>query len=148
VTGATKIPLLSARAEKANPQKADDTIATAVAKLRTMTNNDAFPMVKAENRNYGFERNLYGIRRAGRIIALVVMVVLGAAVAWRAIQSTHPIVPVPYILGLVLDALFVIGWFVLPSADRAKAVSEQYAHQLLQGAVTLAETTPPSAPTA
>jgi hypothetical protein len=132
VSAATKIPLLSARAEKANPVKADDTIATAVANLRTMTKTDAFPMIAAENRNYGFERNLYGSRKAGRIIAILVMIVLAAAIGWRAADGMHPIVPVPYVLGLVLDALFVAGWFVLPSA-------EQYAHQLLQGAITLSK---------
>jgi hypothetical protein len=142
VTVTTKIPLLSARAEKANPAKADQTIATAVANLRTMTKTDAFPMIAAENRNYGFERNLYGSRKAGRVIAVLVIVALAAALGWRAADSLHPIVPVPYILGLVLDALFVAGWFVLPSAERAKTVSEQYAHQLLQGAVTLAADSP------
>jgi hypothetical protein len=148
VTTATKIPLLSARAEKANPEKADDTIATAVAKLRTLTKTDAFPMIAAENRNYGFERNLYGSRRAGRIMAVLVMVALAAAISWRAADGLHPVVPMPYILGLVLDALFVAGWFVLPSAERTKSVGEQYAHQLLQGAVTLAETAQPGPPPA
>ena len=142
VSAATNIPLLSARAEKANPEKADDTITTAVANLRTMTKTDAFPMIAAENRNYGFERNLYGSRKAGRIIAILVIVVLAAAIGWRAADGLHPIVPVPYILGLVLDALFVAGWFVLPSAERAKTVSEQYAHQLLQGAITLSNAPP------
>ena len=90
VEGATKISLLSPRAEKANPTMADNTIATAVAKLRTLTGSDAFPMVKAENRNYGFERNFYGLRGAGRIIAVAAVIVLAAAIGWRDVNALHP----------------------------------------------------------
>lgn len=146
VEGATKISLLSSRAEKGNPTRADNTIAAAVAKLRTLTGSDAFPMIQAENRNYGFERNFYGIRTAGRMIAVACVIVLAAAIGWRIVAGLHPVVPVPYILGVGIDMLALIGWLMLPSAERTRVVAEQYAHQLLQGAVTLSEAPRAEAP--
>ena len=63
-------------------------------------------------------------------------------VGWRIIQGPHPNVPVPYILGLVIDALLLIGWFALPSPERLRVTAEHDAHQLLQGAVMVSETQP------
>jgi hypothetical protein len=139
VEGATHVTLLSPRAEKGNPKKADDTIAAAIAKVRTMTDSNAFPKVKAEVRNYGFERNLYGCRVAGRIIATMSVIVIAAAAGWRVADGLHPSVPIAYTLAVIIDVLILITWFVAPSAERTRVVAEQYAHQLLQGAVTLSD---------
>lgn len=139
---ATKVPLLSPRAEKSNPDRADETIELAVAKLREATRTDSFPLIAAENRNYGFERNFYAIRATGRMIALICIVVIGAAIAVRLNGGRHPSAPNAYVLGVVINPLVLIGWFALPSEGRVRVTAEKYARQLLQGAVTLSEQLP------
>ena len=47
---------------------------------------------------------------------------------------------------MMIDVLVLIGWIMFPSAERTRVVAEQYAHQLLQGAVTLTEAAPAEAP--
>jgi len=136
---ATNVSLLSARREKSNPERADDTIEMAVGKVRETTRTDAFPLIAAESRNYGFERNFYGIRVTGRIVAMVSVIVIAAVIGWRITEGLHPNVPVSYVLGATIDALILLGWYVFPSEDRVKVTAEKYAYQLLQGAVLLSE---------
>jgi hypothetical protein len=146
IEAVTKMPLLSPSAEDADPVRADDTIEVAVDRLRELTRTEAFPLVAAEHRNYGFERNFYGMRASGRLIALISVIAVGVVVAVRAAGTIHPAMPVPFILGAAIDLLVLIGWLVLPSERRTRTTADKYAHQLLQGAVTLAHAPPPEAP--
>ena len=71
---------------------------------------------------------------------MISMIVIVGVIGLRYANGMHPRVPVSYALGAAVDALVLLGWFVLPSADRTRRTAEKYAHQLLQGAVTLSET--------
>src|SRR5699024_7366510 len=79
----TRVELRSRRAEKGNPQLADETIELAVSKLRNRTRDaKKFLLVKKENRSYGFQRNLYGIRWFGRIVSVMTLVALFIYLLW------------------------------------------------------------------
>jgi hypothetical protein len=145
----TGIQLASGRSESANPERADQTIDVAVSQVRELTRADRrFYILQAENKGYGFRRNFYAVRTIGRLVALLgLLVILGFAL-WPTISGKQPDIQAAYVLGLIVDALIALGWFLLPSSGRVRQVGDKYAYQLLQAAVTLsADTTESTTPT-
>ncbi|MEV8562971.1 hypothetical protein AB0478_42490 [Streptomyces sp. NPDC051917] len=70
VSSVTGVALPSLRSENRNPVIADEAIEVAVGQLRNLTRDaEKFPLIRAENRSYGFQRNIYGIRWVARAIA-------------------------------------------------------------------------------
>jgi hypothetical protein len=136
----TGVALLSARAEAANRQKADETIDVAVGDLREKTRDrDRFPLVWAEVKNYGFERNFYGMREVGIAIAVVSSAATLSVTVWRA--TDHQQIKV-VLVGAVADLVLLFAWTVLPSEARTRSTADKYARQLLQAAVVLDQQPP------
>jgi hypothetical protein len=134
------ITLVSRAVEAKNPNKADEAIDAAVARLRQVTRGEQqFTLLQAENRSYGFQRNLYGIRWIGRLVALAGMLVIAGFMAWGLTHNRHASVPTADILGLLLNGAVLLIWFALPSAKRVRVAGDKYAHQLLHAAVSIAE---------
>jgi hypothetical protein len=133
------VRLASFRSESANPEKADQAINTAVSRLRELTRGNGFYLLQAESRSYGYRRNLYGVRIVGRIVALLgVLSTLGFAL-WPLIHGHHLDFQSTTVLGLLVNALVVLGWWLLPTSGQVKEAGDKYAHQLLEAAVTLAD---------
>lgn len=133
------VTLVSRAVETKNPRKADEAIEAAVARLRELTRGEQkFPLLQAENRSYGFQRNFYGIRRLGRLIAFLGMLVIAGFMTWGLLHNRHASVPTADILGLLLNGAIMVAWFALPSAKRVRVAGDKYAHQLLHAAVSLA----------
>jgi hypothetical protein len=142
------VALVSRAVELRNPQKADEAIEAAVARLRQTTRNEQkFTLLQAENRSYGFQRNFYGIRWVGRLVALAGILVIAGFMGWNLSHNPHSGTPAADILGLLLNGAIIISWFALPSAKRVRVAGDKYAYQLLHAAVTLAEGTDSTAPT-
>jgi hypothetical protein len=139
VSTVTGIELPSARSERANKARADEVIEVAVGQIRSLTRDEPkFLLVRAENRGYGFHRNLYGIRWTGRITAiLVVLVVLGYMLWLANVEHQHALTFVNALALLAAVVCFVI-WCILPSVKRMESAAERYAYELLQAAVVLA----------
>jgi hypothetical protein len=95
-----------------------------------------FPLIKAENIQYGFERNLYGFRWVGRLISLACTIAL-TLVLLLTKSANQNFSHGALISGVAIDALFVLAWLFIPSANRAKAAGERYAQQLLQAVVSV-----------
>jgi hypothetical protein len=132
---ATAMKLLSARAETGNPTKADQTIETAISQVRWLGQDAQHPLVAAENTQYGFERNVFGMRQIGRAVSTACVLVLAAILIGNLLGHGSRISPGAIAAGLCIDFIFAIGWFVLPSESRTKAAAERYAQQLLQAVV-------------
>lgn len=141
----TDVSFASRASELRNPKKADEAIETAVARLRQRTWGDRFILLQAENRSYGFQRNLYGIRWFGRLVAFIGILVIGGFVVWHLRDNNHAGLFTADLLGLVLNAVILAGWFILPSPNRVRQAGDKYAHQLLHAAVNIAETPPTGA---
>ena len=56
-----------------------------------MTRGEQFYMVQAENRNYGYRRNFYGVRIVGRITALIGTLVMSCWRRPRAAPENRPV---------------------------------------------------------
>ncbi|MEU9388919.1 hypothetical protein AB0D86_02825 [Streptomyces sp. NPDC048324] len=139
VSSVTGIELASARSERANPIKADEAIEVAVGQIRNLTRDETkFPLVRAENRGYGFHRNLYGIRWTGRTTAFLVVLGVIAYMLWLANVEHQHALTVVNVLALLATVACLVIWCVLPSKVRMKNAAERYAYELLQGAVVLA----------
>jgi hypothetical protein len=108
-----------------------------VATLRQKTyDHAAFPLIFAENKSYGFERNLLGVRPEG--IAIASIGFLGAATGWglRAFDGFNANAPA-LLGGALVCLLLLIFWFVWPTKQRVRNAGDLYAEQLLDAAANL-----------
>jgi hypothetical protein len=134
------ISLLSLEAERQDAVGADDAIERATERVRKKTrNNEKFELLFFENRNYGYERNIYGIRWAARGISLLSALVLAGYMVWIAPLVDRPQVSAANVAGLGLCIICLFIWFLLPSKKRVKDAADRYANELLHAAVTLQE---------
>lgn len=109
--------------EAADPAGADSEYQHAVRRLISQIRNDpAYPLVHVENRNYGFARNLLGLKQLGRrcavgvlAISIICALAVGFADEWSNALSL--------VLPGAASAVALILWrhvdssFVRPSAD-------------------------------
>ena len=105
--------------------------------LREKTrNHKAFPLVFAENCNYGFRRNLWGMKPVGIVVLLISLVVaMGLLVvetsALRGTQLTA------VVLGIDVDVVLLAGWFLVFTPNWVRVPAEAYAERLLEACETL-----------
>lgn len=123
----TKIKLLSSGRELSDPSAADQAIIAAVDQVRYLGHGNKFQLLASENARYGLERNLWGIRWAGRVVSFLSCLTLGVASFFgsRAIDSTVIVV------GIAVNALLLLLWSLLPSCERVRTAGYRYAEQLL-----------------
>lgn len=112
--------------------------AVAVLISRTRGDRNRFGMIFEENKNFGYERNLYGLRRPGRVFAGVCFVGSIAAVAYL-VWSRGQSVRAEWVVGLVVLGALLLIWIFLPSGVRARVTAYKYAEQLLDAGVDLAD---------
>jgi hypothetical protein len=94
-------------------------------------------LIREENINYGFERNLYGVRWYGRGISLACCALFALALAVGTVHlGGEKVANSALVAGLIVDGLFLIGWIFIPSLSRAKDAADRYATQLLDSVVT------------
>lgn len=122
--------------ELADPVEADReyeaTMARVIAKIR---NSDGHPLVVIESSNYGYARNLYGLKRLGLVIAagtFAFSIGMGAAVSWQAEAAEARPLVLPVIASLIALLLWprVTPTFVRPNADA-------YADRVIEAAANL-----------
>lgn len=131
VSAATYVALPSADHQASGPAEAQRVYEQAVLVLRERTRDStAFPLVAAENAEYGFRRNLLGLRPlalAGAGVTLVASTVL--------LADGHTRFAVPALASLIAGAI----WLRLIGPDWVRLAAERYADRLLGAAVTLTD---------
>lgn len=126
--------LPSADDEVRDSVDADDRYETAVAEVRELARDRAkFPLVFAETRNFGFERNLLGMRPAGVIVAGAACIVLVAGLVLASAANIAVSIASVAIALLVSVALLAI-WIWVPTEQRVRRVGFRYAERLLDSA--------------
>lgn len=121
----------TAEQERANRGEADETYEVAVNYLREHTRDQPkFQLVFQALCEYGFRRNLWGLKPIGVGIALLSTIATGFALYFQ--QGLALILESPVLLGAtVLNALFVIGWLVCIRPSWVKMTAFAYADRLL-----------------
>lgn len=108
----------------------------AISSVRAKTRDRArYELLFAENRNYGFERNLLGVRPIGLWISALMFIIVGVLfLTWLVRYTTfRP----EFLLGWLVIAMLWIGWWTVPSEERAKTAGFKYAERLLEACETL-----------
>ncbi|WP_158711508.1 hypothetical protein [Streptomyces xylophagus] len=132
--------LLSLEAERQDVAGANDAIERATERVRKKTRDkEKFELLFFENRNYGYERNIYGVRWAARGISLFSGFTLVGYMAWGAPLVDRPQISATNLVGLALCLGCLFSWFILPSKKRVKDAADRYANELLHAALTLQE---------
>jgi hypothetical protein len=133
LASATGIQLLPRDAERKNPEQADETIEAAIGQVLYLGHDGdgSVRIVVVENAQYGFERNIYGLRWLGRgISVLCFLVVFTLAISQQQLGAN-------VWLSLAVIALFIVGWCLIPSERRVKEAGFRYARQLLNAVTNL-----------
>lgn len=133
--------LPTAGEEQADPAGADHAYQTAITVLiaRTRGRRTEYPLIFTENCNYGFRRNMLGLRPWGRLLAAATGILALAAIAARLAG----LVNVPLALAsavLIVSAAATVIWWRVVTPDWVQPVAQAYAERLLEAAETLAET--------
>ncbi|OIJ63171.1 hypothetical protein WN71_035590 [Streptomyces mangrovisoli] len=131
------VPLLSLRAERRDSAKADNAIKLAVKRVRDRTRDkEKFALLFNENRNYGYERNIYGLRWAARGVSVLSVLALAGYMKWLAPMTGRPRISAANLFGLAACGFCLVLWFLLPSKKRVRDAADRYADELLHAAVT------------
>lgn len=120
----------TAEEEAADPDAANGVYETCVDYLLERTRDTkAFPLVFAENVNYGFRRNLWGMKPAGLCIAIVAAIacISRAGLSWWQDGAVHAFSLVAFAVCIALAVL----WAVRITPNWIRLAGEAYARRLL-----------------
>ena len=122
--------------EKADPPRALALYASAVDDLRRLTRDtDHFKLVYKGNAEYGFRRNLLGLKTFGVTLTLAAIAGIGWAV-WHEWHAAGVLAPVPAVSGL-LTACLLLAWLVGVRPATVRITADRYARYLLEAALDL-----------
>ena len=122
--------------EQADRPRALELYASAVDELRRLTRDTVrFPLVYKGNAEYGFRRNMLGLKTFGVTLTLAAIAGIGWAVlhGWR---TAGVLAPVPVVMGL-LTACILLAWLVGARPAAVRITAERYARYLLEAALDL-----------
>lgn len=124
------ISLPSPEEEKHDPEGADQIYDSCVDYLKTQTRDqERFRLVFTENVNYGFRRNLWGMKPIGLFLACfsIIIVLFQIHPNWANPGQVKPVV----LVTLTLDVTFLLIWVLLITPAWVHTAAEAYARQLL-----------------
>lgn len=135
--GLTGLTFPTAEEEASDSAAADAVYEAATDDLRDRTrDSDEFPLVFDELCNYGFRRNLWGLRTWGITLALGTAVAV--LVMWWMRVGQAGAMSLPMIGGLVvLNLLVALGWYLWVTTDWVRQPATAYAERLLESAIRL-----------
>lgn len=124
------VALPSCNAESANPAAADSVYDTCVRVLRERTRDrKEYRLVFSENVNYGFRRNLWGMKPAAVVVALLGLAGAGARICTDTVVGQAP--PSTALVGVLVSALLLTWWVARITPSWVRLAAEAYAERLL-----------------
>lgn len=134
--------LPTAAEEQQDPDAADDAYADAINWLRQNRRGVGYKVILENNADYGFRRNLWGLKRAATILILVAI-----AGWWLALASRQGISPFAWpadpkrlllkapeaaTLALAVNLLALILWWTVITKSWVRQAADQYATSLIE----------------
>ena len=122
----------TAEEETHDPKFSDECYAACTAELRRLTRNKrSYPLVHKRLIDYGFRRNMLGLKWIGLATAAAVSILCASHILWNwnAIGLNGPLLVVG-----VVSAGVAIGWITLVNERAAFLGAERYANSLLEAA--------------
>lgn len=151
---ARNVPLFvapSPEQERADPKAADAMYASAVKWLQERCRGKAYPLVEKENAEYGFRRNLRGLKPIGVAACLAALLISVLAVVWRydSILPAMSDLSMPALLAalsaikpaaigaICVDLAALAAWFAIVRDEWVRDAGDQFARALLACCDTL-----------
>jgi hypothetical protein len=151
---AKNVPLFvtpSPQQERADPKAADAMYASAVKWLQERCRGKAYPLVEKENAEYGFRRNLRGLKPIGVAACLAALLISVLAVVWRydSILPAMSTFSMPALLAalsaikpaaigaICVDLAALAAWFAIVRDEWVRDAGDQFARALLACCDTL-----------
>ena len=138
--------------ERLDPKGADEAYASAVKWLKEKTRK-GFPLIEKENAQYGFRRNLLGMRPVGITLCAVaigvsLLSVFGQALNFSTESALAAVSAKPSELWAAVGVNFVamLGWIFVVNVEWVKQSGYQYADALLAACDLLGTQTHSAAP--
>lgn len=131
--------------ERADAQRADEQIASAVSWLRNNRREEqTYRLVHIENAAYGFRRNMFGAKPLGVAIACVVIAfgvfnALPITSAWGQELAPPMLSPTPTLFALTVGLTALMFWVCIVTQSWVRAAAEVYAKTLLGTCDTAAQ---------
>jgi hypothetical protein len=123
--------------DESNNPKAADVVYTAWSTFLRIKTRDVkkYNLLFNENINYGYRRNVYGLRKLGIIITSVVFI---ATIAWAiAIYYRSTAVSTPVLGALAFDAILLVLWLLRFTSTWVRVPADAYAERLAEATDTL-----------
>jgi len=119
--------------EAAHPADADEVYASAIKWLKEQTRGRDFPLVEKENAQYGFRRNMRGLKKIAIAILLLVIALCLSIMAYRIYSGEYTTlnIDLPIILTAVYGIITTLFWSILVNDEWVWEAGEQYAEALL-----------------
>lgn len=116
--------------EQQDPNAADQIydMCTSVLLEKTRNKKD-FPLVFEENCNYGFRRNLWGMKPLG--LGTVAIGMFAVAILFVIDFRHHAVPPASAIISAAVIFLLLLGWLFWFTPDWVKIAADAYAERLL-----------------
>jgi hypothetical protein len=125
----------SADDEAADPGRSDAIYESATAVLLERTRDQKrFPLVFEENCNYGFRRNLWGLRPVGVTLTVIGITSLLVGIVTRQVSLS----PVVVVAGIV-DLTLFCGWAFVFTPQWVRLTADAYAERLLAACEQLSQ---------
>lgn len=151
---AKNVPLFvtpSPEQERADPKAADAMYASAVKWLQERCRGKAYPLVEKENAEYGFRRNLLGLKPIGVAACLAALLISVLAVIWRydsilpamsnfsmpALLAALSAIKPAAIGAICVDLAALVAWFAIVRDEWVRDAGDQFARALLACCDTL-----------
>lgn len=151
---ARNVPLFvtpSPEQERADPKAADAMYASAVKWLQERCRGKAYPLVEKENAEYGFRRNLRGLKPIGVAACLAALLISVLAVVWRydsilpamsnfsmpALLAALSAIKPAAIGAICVDLAALAAWFAIVRDEWVRDAGDQFARALLACCDTL-----------
>ncbi|MHB8860495.1 MAG: hypothetical protein ACYC48_02040 [Minisyncoccota bacterium] len=117
---------LDEKSESTDPEVAVGIFRTCTNFMREHTRDSVrFPLIFAENVNYGFRRNLWAMKSAGITISLLAALASIATIFFAA-RASYPII----IVATVLNVSLLVLWIFRITPSWVRVPAEEYARQL------------------
>ena len=118
-----------------NPEYSDECYAASTAELRRLTRNKRkYPLVHKRLIDYGFRRNMLGLKWIGLATAVAASLACSSLILWN--RDTPSLVG-PLLTVGTISAGMGICWLTLVSDKAVSLGAERYAHTLLETAIDL-----------
>lgn len=124
-----RIPMTRAD-EEADTAGADSAYQSAADYLREATRDKKrFPLVIEENMNFGFRRNLWGMKAAGIVLSLVglAICIARAAHTYYKSETLDPLA----LVGTIICAFLLVLWLLRVRERWVRIAAEEYSRELL-----------------